>query len=124
MKTFIFTLCLLISSPAFAWDERHTLWTVSTVAIVADWGTTLDIENHSDQHETNARMGTHPPRFEVNRHFTVLMLLHGIGNYAIQQIPKNSSWYTFLLYSENIGITLGHGTAALNNVRLGLSLNF
>lgn len=122
-KILLVVLFICFCNKAQAWDERHALWTVSTVSILADWGTTLDIDCSKGYFEKNPFMGKCPSRFEVNRYFTGILVLHGLTNWTIQQIPYPKV-RRFLTWTENVYVIYEHGGAAYNNFELGLKVNF
>ena len=125
MKTLILLLSLLVSLPAQAASDRYFLWAASTTAIVADWGTTLDIKNHPGHREANSYLGPHPSDEKINQYFIGLILLNFSGNFFIERIPeKYSHIKTFLRYAHNLNIIMAHGRAAQNNISLGLKINF
>ena len=71
------------SSAAPRWWEKND-WTHTDTALqlsytalhIADWGQTLDIENHPDRFETNPVLGRYPTRGEINTYFASTLALH------------------------------------------------
>ena len=128
MKTITLILLLVASFSTSAdsiWkDERTYLWTASTVAILADWGTTLDIENHPDLIESNRFLGENPSRADINKYFFTISSIHIISNIFIENM-NNRQLAKFLRYTENFTIIMNHGImGARTNFYNGLSINF
>ena len=78
------TVCVTDSSAAKpGWWEKHE-WTHTDTALqlsytalhIADWGQTLDIENHPTAYETNPFLGKNPSRGEINTYFASTLALH------------------------------------------------
>ena len=101
----------------------YTLPVLSTVALIADWGTTLDIENHSNFREKNKYLGSHPTRSEINRYFTKLVFINLVGNYILTRIP-NKKLRENIKWMANTVVFCSHGGAAYRNAQLGLSFDF
>lgn len=112
---------------AFEVSKSPEFWMISasTLSLLADWATTLDMTDRYDEgyYETNPKLGPYPSRGRVNEHFGTLTALHLVGNYLIQQIPSKR-WREFLMVAENTSVTLIHGPAAYNNWRIGLDIKF
>ncbi len=115
-------ILLLLSFTASA-DENAYLWGASSLALLADWGTTLDQENHPGYIEKNRYLGPYPTRGEVNRYFAALFVLHGASNIGISRI-SNRSFRRISYRIENASLIVTHGFGAVNNFGLGMSLNF
>jgi len=96
--------------------DNHTLAIISGVLIVADWGTTLDIENHDNIYEENKVLGRHPSRGKVNTYFVGKLLLHWYLN-----TNRYTRKYKNLWNGSQIYIT---GKAVKNNFELGLEMAF
>lgn len=101
---FIVLALLLFTTVAQANPGEH--WT--TAAIVADWGTTLDIENHANIQESNPLLGKHPSRGTINAYF--------IAKIAATYYLKNKTWNRI-----QFGLSL---MAVRNNYQLGLKVRF
>lgn len=97
--------------------EDYTLETLTTVAMVADWGTTLDIENHQDIYESNPIMGKHPTRATVNTYFISKLVLHYYINRWCEPCHSYREYWNFVQFSLS-------ADAVLNNYQLGLKINF
>lgn len=125
MKTALFIMLMLWGSTSDA-DERYVLWTASALAIVADWGTTLDIQHKSpNNRETNRIMGERPSQEEVNRYFTGIFLAHVFAAYGIEQIPNKYKNTKSALRHIHAFVIIGtHGYAAKANLGMGLRINF
>jgi len=87
-------------------------WTAAAL-IVADWGTTLDIEDHREVHEENSTLGPHPTRGAINKYFISKLALHWLIN---QYKPARNIW--------NIQQVAISAKAVHGNWSLGLRLNF
>ena len=126
MRYILLIALLLISTAtqAAALDtEDKWLMYGGAAAIVADWGTTLDIENHADIYESNHYLGEHPGRGQVNRYFTGLLAIHFGVEYLIGQI-ESPSQRKFARRLHDYTIIYIHGGASISNMRLGLKFNF
>lgn len=105
---------------------------VSSLALVADWLTTLDIERANNERRNGHGwkeiggakqfIGEHPSRGAVNRYFAGLIALDWLSNYVIEKTAPEWAKTTLRL-SVNGGISLTHATAAAHNVSIGLSLS-
>lgn len=59
------------------WTHTDTALQLSYTALhIADWGQTLDIENHANAYETNPILGRSPSRGEINTYFASTLALH------------------------------------------------
>ena len=68
------------------WTETDTALQLSYTALhVADWGQTLDIENHPGHYETNPILGRNPSRGEINTYFAGTLALHWLIARALPQ---------------------------------------
>ncbi len=130
MKQFLIAIGLLVmmnlvhaSEPNKIGATGVVMYLFSSAAIIADWGTTLNIEDHPNVYETNKYLGPHPSRRRINQYFTTLLAVHTIGNYLIAKIPS-AKWRTFARYSGNVVVMIDHGGAYFNNIQLGLKLDF
>ena len=93
------------------------MFLISTGAILADWGTTLDITGRYNEgyYENNRQLGRYPSRGKVNRYFVTRTLL----NYKMgQYMPEPFDTWSFYI------TTAVHGSAAVNNYDIGLRINF
>jgi hypothetical protein len=92
----LMALSVVDGNAAPRWWEKHE-WTKSDTALqlsytllhLADWGQTLDIENHPDQFETNPLLGRDPTRGEVNTYFATTLALHWLIARALPQKWRN-----------------------------------
>jgi hypothetical protein len=79
----IMALSAMDSEAAPRWWVKHE-WTQTDTALqlsytalhIADWGQTLDIENHPNRYETNPILGANPTRGEINTYFATTLGLH------------------------------------------------
>lgn len=127
MRIFIL-LTVLLSSNAVAdiVPKNNTdkfLVAASTVSLITDWGTTLDLENHPDRHETNPILGKYPSRGEINTYFGSLLLVHILANVGINHI-KNKNVRAFMRGFENSVVFFSHYEGASINIKAGMSINF
>jgi len=112
--------CLLSSCATFKnadpWtDEQVVLQSVAAVLKVADWGTTLDIENCANYYETNPILGKHPNRGKINKYFALSL---GSQVFITHILPsKYRNWWL----GTNILIS---GYMVKNNFGIGLKLDF
>jgi len=130
MKSKIMTLCLammvvLTAEEAQSSEADAVLITASTVALFADYFTTLDMTGRYDEgyYETNPKLGTHPSESRIHAHFLPLIAVHVGGNYLIKYIPSKK-WRDFARWTGNTAVFFTHGPAALNNYRIGLRLTY
>jgi hypothetical protein len=73
------------------WTHRDTALQLSYTALhIADWGQTLDIENHPDQAESNPILGRHPTRGEINTYFATTLALHWLVARVLPQKWRNT----------------------------------
>lgn len=85
MKTIIILLILLFPLTVSAdWDRYDTmLLSASTLALIVDWGTTLEIARHPDRYyESNPILGRHPSVGGVNSYFVGCI----VGNTVIMYL--------------------------------------
>jgi hypothetical protein len=83
-------LCWFAALAAPGWWDKHE-WTredtalqlAYTVLHVADWGQTLDIENHPGHFDHNPILGKHPSRGTVNTYFATTLALHWVAARAM-----------------------------------------
>jgi hypothetical protein len=87
----------------------------TTAVIIADWGTTLDIERHDNLCETNRLMGRNPTRGTVNKYFIGKLLLHFYIN-SLKSKRIRNAWNVTQFY-----IT---ATAVRGNLQAGLQIRF
>lgn len=72
------------------WSQRDTALQLSYTALhIADWGQTLDIENHPGHFETNPILGSHPTRGEINTYFASTLALHWLIARVLPQKWRN-----------------------------------
>jgi hypothetical protein len=89
-------LIALNGNAAPRWWEKHE-WKESDTALqlsytmlhLADWGQTLDIENHPYHFETNPLLGRYPTRGEINTYFATTLALHWLIARALPQRWRN-----------------------------------
>ena len=121
MRALILSLLLLIPSTAWAWEdwgqETKTMFIASSIAVTADWATTRDMTRRYNEgyYELNPILGTHPTRTEVD----IYMIGMLVTNYFI------TDWLPEEYRNFYLGFrTVIHGSAASNNMHLGLNLKF
>ena len=103
-----------------AWDDwsndDQRMFIASNVALTADWITTRDLTRRYDEgyFETNRILGTYPSSDRVDLYFTGMI----IANYFIADyFEKCRIYYLFIRTGQ-------HGSAATNNINIGLQLKF
>ena len=92
----LFIVTATDSSAAPRWWEKNE-WTRTDTALqlsytalhIADWGQTLDIENHPYAYETNPILGRNPTRGEINTYFASTLALHWLIARALPQKWRN-----------------------------------
>lgn len=97
----------------------------STLATVADWGTTLDIVAKPDQyHETNWYLGEHPSRGKVNKYFSIAIAAQWGIAWALPTDAeifnchiKPRRWFQYVW-------TGVESAATAHNLAIGLRFNF
>ena len=121
MRAIVLSLLLLIPSAAWAWEdwdkEIKTMFVVSSIAIGADWMTTRNMTRRYDEgyYEKNHILGRHPSTADVDAYMIGIL----VSNYFITDwLPKD--YRIFYLGWR----TVTHGSAAHNNMQIGLRLRF
>ena len=121
MRALLLSLLLLIPSAAWAWEDwdqtTRTMFVASSIAITADWATTRNMTRRYDEgyYELNPILGTHPSRTEVDAYMIGML----VSNYFITDwLPQE--YRIFYLGWR----TITHGSAAQNNMSIGLRLQF
>ena len=92
----VMVLTALSANAAPRWWEKHE-WSHTDTALqlsytalhIADWGQSLDIENHPNHFETNPVLGSHPTRGEINTYFATTLALHWLIARALPQKWRN-----------------------------------
>ena len=119
LYAFGFILSIILSSSlatAKPWTkDKKIAFSLSSAAVIADWGTTLDIKNYDNMYEMNPIMGRHPRDSTVHLYFLGTLATHYlIANYL------EHPWDMFFL-----GATFyTHGGAAFRNYGAGLRIKF
>ena len=121
MRAILLSLLLLIPSAAWAWEdwdrETKTMFVASSIAITADWATTRNMSGRYDEgyYEKNPILGKHPTTTEVDLYMIGML----VSNYFITDwLPKEYRMFY-------LGVrTISHGSAAHNNMQIGLRLQF
>ena len=116
-------LGLLLCYPNTAASYEFDDWTrgqlimqgLTTFSYVLDWGQTLDIENHSNLYETNALLGDHPSRGEINTYFASLIITHILITHVLP------SKYRMAWLTGTFVISVGYVN---NNYHLGLTFKY
>jgi hypothetical protein len=104
MKYLLLLTFLLVPVQTKAGTFEH----ITAAAIIADWGTTLDIARHPEVTETNRILGDHPSRATVNAYF--------ISKLFLTYYLHNNTWNTVQ--------TVVSLYALDNNLKLGLRVRF
>jgi hypothetical protein len=104
------------SAPAAAeWTAADTAREAVYLGLhVADWGQTLDIENHPNIHETNPILGEDPNRSAINAFFVGTGLLHAGISYILPR-PYREVWqyvsigyrFSYVEQNHNLGLKFG-----------------
>lgn len=108
-------LCLVLCGCSNFSTQDNAFQIVSQSLLVADWAQTLDIQNHSDQHESNVLLGRHPSDAKVDAYFA--------GSMVANQLIANKlegGWRT----GFQCAIILIETAAVSNNHALGIKLSF
>jgi len=119
-RMFILLLLLIFTKSISAeeWDNtKKTMFTVSNIAIVADWATTTNLTGrHSEgYYEKNKILGRTPNKESVHMYFLARL----VSNYLL---AKHLSEEWDIVY---LGLTtVVHGSAAINNHSIGLRYKF
>mgnify|MGYP003394102298 CR=1 FL=1 len=132
MQAIILILFLIFATPANAtdpWSRGDTYRevaaltlrlidyrTLSAIARVANYKTTLQIAKHPNEYrEANPLLGEHPSVGEVNTFFIIATVAHPIISYALPKEYRKAFQYI------SIGAS---GTASITNVWSGLKIRF
>jgi hypothetical protein len=118
MKYLILLLSLISINAHAEYTKSDFLEDAATVSLIADWGTTLNIEDYADQgaYETNVIMGKHPTRNQIHAYFASVLVAHYLLNRHYSG-TKQRDWLNML----TLGVEIG---AVSNNYRLGLRMDF
>jgi hypothetical protein len=110
------SVCILPLAHAEEWSPVSLGLAATSVALhLVDWGQTQTIAKRPDLwKEKNAFLGEHPTLAEVNRYFIGYGLLVAA---AAHFFPE----YRNAILGIHIGM---HGSASLNNFRLGIKVNW
>ena len=121
MRALLLSLLLLIPSAAWAWEdwdqETKTMFVASSIAITADWATTRNMTSRYDEgyYELNTILGPYPSRDRVDAYMIGML----VTNYFI------TDWLPEEYRIFYLGVrTIAHGSAANNNMNIGLKLQF
>ena len=121
MKIILLSIIFLFTSQAHAqwstWtDDEQRMFVASNIAIVADWATTRDISRRYDEgyYEKNIILGPYPSKDRVDLYFIGLL---AANYYLTDYLGKYRIYYS--LYRTGL-----HGSAAINNVNIGIRLRF
>jgi len=121
MRTLLFILLLWAAPVRAEWSDWSTdtqaLFVASTVAIGADWATTRNMTRRYDEgyYELNPILGRHPSTAQVDAYMIGML----VSNYFITDwLPQQ--YRIFYLGWR----TITHGSAAHNNMSIGLRLQF
>jgi len=88
----------------------------SNLLLIADWGQTRYIADHTQYHEINKSLGKHPDTGDVNRHFVGAIILNNlIGEYLIPA-DKKKYFYICVTYAEAFNLA--------RNYNLGIKIKF
>lgn len=121
MKRIILSILLVFSSQVFAqwdtWSENDKkMFVASSIAITADWLTTRDMSQRYNEGywETNPILGRYPSTSRVDLYFIGML----VSNYYLADwAGRHRTFY--------LGVrTVTHGSAAVNNINIGLRLSF
>ena len=118
MKKLLVSILMLFCCQANAeWTvDEDRMFIASNIAIVADWATTRNMSQRYDEgyYEKNNILGPYPSRDRVDIYFIGLLAT----NYYVADYFGKYKIYYFAYR------TVEHGSAAVNNVNIGLRLHF
>ena len=100
--------------------------TFTSLTLVGDWLTTLDINRNNDKGYKEAGwaslfIGADPSRNSINRYFAVNIALVWAGNWMIDQIP-NVTVKSWVRNTANITLSVLETSSTAHNISVGLSL--
>ena len=101
-------------------DDDRKLFIASNIAIVADWGTTLDIARNPTKYTevgpiARNVIGEHPSVSGVNLYFIARTILN---YYTTDRLQDDYRRY-YLIFT-----IVDHGAAAIHNYQIGLRIKF
>ncbi len=115
---FIFASCSAYAwTPGEKWDKYDTaILTASSLAIIADWGTTLDIARQPKKYyEKNHFLSQHPSVGKVNTHFMGALAINAGIMYFLPN-PYRKIYGAIIFASESYIVG--------QNLNIGLKVKF